>query len=269
MTFKLYATLVAYIFFRNWIFFNFLMQKFLNEKNSVILNRRVLKGQLGHTSESPFHAQRYLFNQIHFSDWFIALHDNCFRSIDWLIDWLVAWFTALHNNCFRSIDWLVAWFFSRAWLLYSYQIIVFFLTAFIMSSRNIFTPNKVAKSDQKWPKVARILRRFKESRLLTGKKSPRNALRTLLSLAGPRISTIHTIFNTIFYFFPDFSVWKRIGMVIFGQLIDKLREKNSEPLWTVSDRVGHIVLVGLEIDPWRRDGTALLYDGSCSQPNSS
>ena len=41
----------------------------------------------------------------------------------------------------------------------------------------------------------------------------------------------------------------------FVQLIDKLREKNSEPFWTVLDRVGYTVLVGLKIDPGRRDGT--------------
>ena len=29
-----------------------------------LLYRRVLKGRLGHTSGSPFYAQRYLFNEI-------------------------------------------------------------------------------------------------------------------------------------------------------------------------------------------------------------
>ena len=47
-----------------------------------ILYRRILKDRLGHTSGSPFHAQRYLFNQIHCSDWFTALYNDCFRSID-------------------------------------------------------------------------------------------------------------------------------------------------------------------------------------------
>ena len=64
-------------------------------------------------------------------------------------------FTALHNNCFRLIDWLVAWFFCHAWLLYSCQIIAFFLTAFMMSSWNIYPPKKVVKSGQQWPKVTK------------------------------------------------------------------------------------------------------------------
>ena len=34
---------------------------------------------------------------------------------------------------------------------------------------------------------------------------------------------------------------------------------NCEPFWTVSDREGYTVLVGLKIDPWRRDGSILLY----------
>ena len=138
------------------------------------------------------------------------------------------WFTALHNTCSRLIAWLVACFFCLAWLLHSYQIIACFLTAFIMSPRNIHTP----KSDQKWPEVAR---RFKESKLLMGKKSQRNALKTFLSLAGSWISTVHTMLNTLFCFLPDFSVWKYFGMVIFGQLIDKLRENK---FWTVLDRFG-------------------------------
>ena len=65
------------------------------------------------------------------------------------------WFTAVHIKCSWSIDWLVAWFLCRAWLLYPHQIIASFLTAFIMSSRNTYTPEKVTKSGQKWSRVAK------------------------------------------------------------------------------------------------------------------
>ena len=67
-------------------------------------------------------------------------------------------FTALHNNCFRSIDWLVAWCFCRAWLLYSYQMIVFFSLR-LQCLPEIFIRQKkwpkVTKSGQKWPKVTK------------------------------------------------------------------------------------------------------------------
>ena len=113
--------------------------------------------------------------------------------------------------------------------------------------------SEVARSGQKWPKAARILRRSKESKLSI-EKIIEECIKNASSLAGSWISTVHTMFNTIFHFHPDFSVWKRFGMVIFGQLIDKLREKK---FWTVSDWVGYTVLVGFEIDPWRRDGTGI------------
>ena len=48
---------------------------------------------------------------------------------------------------------------------------------------------------------------------------------TLLSFAGSWISTVHTMFNTVFRFLPDFSVWKRFGMVILVSWLDKSREK--------------------------------------------
>ena len=68
------------------------------------------------------------------------------------------WFTALHN-CFWSINLLVVWFFCRAWLFYSYQKYL----SFPNRVYNVFPKYLYAK------KVARILRRFKESKLSIGK----------------------------------------------------------------------------------------------------
>ena len=137
------------------------------------------------------------------------------------------WFTAVHNDCFRSIDWLVAWFLWHAWLLYSYQMIVFFLTAFKVSFRNIYTPKKSdqkwpegAKSSQEWPKVARSGQKWPEVARSSqewpkvgrrGQKWPefsedlRNSsfrlekiteesIKNALSLVGSWMNTVHSMF---------------------------------------------------------------------------
>ena len=155
-----------------------------------------------------------------------------------------------------------------------------------MSSPNIHTPQKVAGSGQerskmakcvkKWPEVAgsgqkrpkmaksgqkrlKVTKSSQNSQKIWGiqafywKKSPRNALKTLSLLAGSWIRTVHMMFNTVFAFSFGFFCLKKVWNGHFGQLIDRLREKNSAPFWTVSDRVGYTVLVGLTL--WGRDGT--------------
>ena len=120
-----------------------------------VLYRRVLKGRLGHTSGSPFHAQRYLFNQIHS---FSLLHcvTQSLLWIDWLISGLI---------------------FSRAWLLCSYQMIVFFLLClqylpdiFIRQKRCQKWP-EVTKSGQKWPEVTKSGQKWPEV-VRSGQKWP-------------------------------------------------------------------------------------------------
>ena len=66
-------------------------------------------------------------------------------SFDWLIDWLISDVISLPR--------LAVAFLPR---------IVFFLTALMMSSRNIYTPKKVVKSGQKWLKVARSGQKWPE-----------------------------------------------------------------------------------------------------------
>ena len=162
-----------------------------------------------------------------------------------------------------------------------------------MSSRDIYTPNKVAKSGQKWPKVAKSGQKWPEVAKSDQKwpevaksgqkwpksgqkwpefseesrnpsfrleKSLRDASKTFLSLAGSWTRIVHTMFNTVF-FSSGFFCLKTVWNGHFGQLIDEFAwKRNSEPFWTVSDRVGYTVLVGLKIDPWRRYSTV---DTSC------
>ena len=130
------------------------------------------------------------------------------------------WCTALHNKCFWLIDWLVALFLCRAWLFYSYQIIVFFLSAFKMSSRNIYTTKKVAS----------ILRRSKKSKLSIGKNHRRNVLKTLLSLVGSWISTVPMIFDAVFCFLPDFLFENGLEWSLCW--LTNCLKKNSEPFRT-------------------------------------
>ena len=133
-------------------------------KQNVLLYRRVLRDRLGHTSGSPFHAQHCLINQTH-----------CFWLVHCVTQWLLL------------IDWLIS-----GMILLSHLAVVFlsnnclFLAAFIMFSRNIYTPKKVAGSGQNSQKIQGI-------QAFDWKKSLRNALRTLLSLAGSWISTVQHV----------------------------------------------------------------------------
>ena len=123
-----------------------------------------------------------------------------------------------------------------------------FLAAFKMSSRCIYMPKKVAKSGQKRPEDLR-------NPSFQVEESPRDALRTLWLLAGSWIRTVHATFDTVFDFLPDFSVWKRFGMVILSSWLRNCGKTNCEPFQIVSGRVEYNVLVGLKSDPWKRDGT--------------
>ena len=159
------------------------------------------------------------------------------------------WYSPLHNDCFRSIDWL------------SGVISLPHLAVVFLSSNCLFS----YCVDNVFPKYLHVKKSGQNSQKTQGiqafdwKKSPRNAVRTLLSLAGLWISTVHMTFQYSFWLSSGFFCLKTGWNDHFGQLIDKLREnKNSEPFWTVSNRVGCTVLVGLKIHPWRRDGALFL-----------
>ena len=127
-----------------------------------LLYRRVLRGRLGHAFEIFFHLRRYLFNQIH-----------CFRLVH------------CGTQLLLSNDWLI----SGMIFLLSLTVVFLpnnclFIPAFIMSSR-------ITYKSKKWPEFSEDLR----------KKSPRNAFKTLLSLAGSWIGTVHTMLNTVFFIF--------------------------------------------------------------------
>ena len=129
---------------------------------------------------------------------------------------------------------------------------------------------KVAKSEQKWPKVVNSGQKWPEV-AKSGQKWSRFSedLRNssfrldkiteecipLLSLAGSWIRTVHTMFTTVFYFLPDFSVENGLEWSFWVSWLISCGKKilnRFEPFLT---RVGYTVLVGLKIDPWRRDGS--------------
>ena len=115
------------------------------------------------------------------------------------------WLVHCATQWLLSIDWLISGVDSLPRLAAVFlPNDCLFLTAFIMSSRNVYKPKK----------AARILRLFKEFKFLSG-KNHQGTFETLLSLAGSWIRTVHTMFNTIFHFLSDFYFWKRFGMAIF------------------------------------------------------
>ena len=68
----------------------------------------------------------------------------------------------------------------------------------------------------------------------------------------------HGSYDDLYSFFFHFRIFclKMVWNGHFGTVDWWIAWKpNSEPFWTISDRVGGTVLVGLKIDPWRRDGT--------------
>ena len=70
-------------------------------------------------------------------------------------NWLFLIASQWHNDCSRSIDWLVADSSATRLAVVFLPNDCLFLTAFKLSSRNIHTPKKVARSGPKWPKMAR------------------------------------------------------------------------------------------------------------------
>ena len=201
-----------------------------------LLYRRVLKGGLGHTSGSPFHAQCYLLNQIH-SFWLVHCVTQWLLSINWLIGGVI--FLPRLAVVFLSNDCLFSYCVYSVFPKYLYanksgqkwqKMVKSGQKWQKMAKRGKKWP-KVAKSGQKWPKVAKSGQKWAEFSEYSRnpsfrlEKSSRNALKTRLSLAGSWISTVHTMMNAVFCFLPDVPVWKRFDMVILGQLIDKLREK--------------------------------------------
>ena len=171
----------------------------------AVLYSRVLKGRLGHTTGSPFHSQRYLFNHIH-CFWLLHCVTKWLLPIDWLISGVILLprlaVVFLSNDC-----------------LFSYCANSVF-PKYLYANKSGQKWPEVAKSGRKWPEVAESGRKWPEfsedsrNPSFRLEKSPRNALKTLLSLVGWWISPVHTMFNTVFCFLPDFSVWKRVWMVV-------------------------------------------------------
>ena len=128
----------------------------------------------------------------------------------------------------------------------------------------------MAKSGQEWPGVARSgqtwpgMARFKEdlrNPSFWWEKVTEECIKNAFIACG--IVDKHGPHDVeySFLFSSGFFCLKTSWNGHFGQLIDRLREKQIlnrfEPFWAVSDRVGYNVLVGLEIDLWRRDGRVM------------
>ena len=178
-------------------------------------------------------------------------------------------FTAVHSNCFRSIDWLIGGviFLPRLAVVFLPNDCLF-LTAFGTSSQNIYTSTKVAKSGprsgqkwpnviksgQKWPKFSKDLR----NQSFRWEKITEECIKSAFIACGfvqcNRL-TQFSIFFRIFLFENslEWSFWTGDWYIAW--------KTNCEPFWTVSDRVGHTVPVGLRTDPWR-DATVLIYSWS-------
>ena len=116
---------------------------------------------------------------------------------------------------------------------------------------------EVTRSDQKWPKVTRSGQnswKIQRIKAFDGKKSSRTALKWLWLLAGSWIRRFIRCWMQFFVFFRIFLFENGLEGHFESMDWRSAWKKNSEPFWIVSDRVGCTVLVGLKIDPWRRDG---------------
>ena len=122
--------------------------------------------------------------------------------------------------------------------------------------------SEVAKSGQKWPIVAKSGQKWLEFSEDLGNPSFQWEKVTEECIKNAAIACgivdkhgsydVLMQFSVFFWIFLFENGWEWSFWSVDWWTAWKT---NSEPFWTVSDRVGSTVLVGLEIGPWRRDGT--------------